>query len=48
VLTVASVLGATGVLQTFLLFVLADTVFGLDRDLIRTLICRSPATSRSS
>jgi len=38
VLTVASVLGATGVLQTFLLFVLADTVFGLDRDLIRTLI----------
>ena len=38
VLTVASVLGATGVLQTFLLFVLADTVLGLDRDLIRTLI----------
>ncbi|QUR69968.1 plasma-membrane proton-efflux P-type ATPase [Mycobacterium spongiae] len=38
VLTVATVLGVMGVAETFLLFVVADRMFGLDRDLIRTLI----------
>lgn len=38
VLTLATVLGLMGVLETFLLFMLADTVFGLDREVIRTLI----------
>ncbi len=38
VLTVATTIGLMGVLETFLLFALADHVFGLDRDIIRTLI----------
>ncbi len=38
VLTVATALGVMGVAETFLLFALADKVFGLDPDLIRTLI----------
>lgn len=38
VLTVATALGLAGVAASFLLFILADRVFGLDRDLIRTLI----------
>jgi H+-transporting ATPase len=38
VLTVATALGLMGVAETFLLFVLADQVLHLDRDLIRTLI----------
>ncbi len=38
VLTVATSLGIMGVAETFLLFVLADKVVGLDHDLIRTLI----------
>ncbi|HUO37768.1 MAG TPA: plasma-membrane proton-efflux P-type ATPase, partial [Mycobacterium sp.] len=38
VLTVATALGVMGVAETFLLFALADKVFGLDHDLIRTLI----------
>ncbi len=38
VLTVATVIGVLGVLETFLLFALADLVVGLDRDVIRTLI----------
>ncbi|MCQ4080945.1 plasma-membrane proton-efflux P-type ATPase [Streptomyces sp. RB6PN25] len=38
VLTVATALGLMGVAETFLLFALADQVFGLSRDLIRTLI----------
>jgi H+-transporting ATPase len=38
VLTVASVLGVAGVAASFLLFALADNVFRLDHDMIRTLI----------
>ncbi|MHA7663146.1 plasma-membrane proton-efflux P-type ATPase [Mycolicibacterium sp. HS_4_1] len=38
VLTIATVLGVIGVAATFLLFVLADKVFGLSQDMIRTLI----------
>ncbi len=38
VLTVATSLGVMGVAETFLLFALADNVFRLDHDLIRTLI----------
>ena len=38
VLTIATALGVMGVAETFLLFALADNVFGLDHDLIRTLI----------
>lgn len=38
VLTVATAIGAMGVLETFLLFSLADHVFGLSRDAIRTVI----------
>ncbi len=38
VLTVATVLGSMGVLETFLLFALAGPVFGLDHDVTRTLI----------
>jgi H+-transporting ATPase len=38
VLTVATTIGLMGVLETFLLFALADHVFRLDRDIIRTLI----------
>jgi H+-transporting ATPase len=38
VLVLATALGAMGVAETFLLFTLADTLFGLDRDVIRTLI----------
>jgi len=38
VLTVATALGLAGVAATFLLFLLADKVWGLDRDVIRTLI----------
>src|SRR5271156_68093 len=38
VLTIATVLGVTGVAATFVLFALADKVFGLNQDLIRTLI----------
>ncbi len=38
VLTVATALGVMGVLETFLLFALADSVFGLNHDVIRTLI----------
>ncbi|BBY37184.1 plasma-membrane proton-efflux P-type ATPase [Mycobacterium mantenii] len=38
VLTVATVLGITGVLASFVLFFLADTVFGLSHDVIRTMI----------
>ncbi|KWX67466.1 metal-transporting ATPase [Mycobacterium sp. NAZ190054] len=38
VLTIATTLGVMGVVETFLLLALADKVFGLDEDLIRTLI----------
>ena len=38
VLTIATVLGAIGVVATFTLFFLADKVFGLSHDLIRTMI----------
>ena len=38
VLTIAIVLGTLGVAETFLLFALAHSVFGLDQDLTRTLI----------
>lgn len=38
VLTVATALGLMGVAETFLLFALAHFVFGLDHDLVRTLI----------
>ncbi len=38
VLVVAGALGVLGVLETFLLFALAHSVFGLDTDSIRTLI----------
>ncbi|BBZ43965.1 plasma-membrane proton-efflux P-type ATPase [Mycobacterium parmense] len=38
VLTIATVLGVTGVVATFTLFFLADKVFGLSHDLIRTMI----------
>lgn len=38
VLTIATALGVIGVAQTFVLFVLADKVFGLDHDMIRSLI----------
>lgn len=38
VLTVATAIGVMGVLETFLLFALADNVFGLHRDVIQTLI----------
>ncbi|AFM18212.1 plasma-membrane proton-efflux P-type ATPase [Mycolicibacterium chubuense NBB4] len=38
VLTIATVLGVLGVLETFMLLWLAQTAFGLDHDVIRTLI----------
>jgi H+-transporting ATPase len=38
ILIVATALGVMGVVETFLLFMVADKYFGLDRDLIRTLI----------
>jgi H+-transporting ATPase len=38
VLTVATAIGVMGVAETFLLFGLADHVFAVDRDVIRTLI----------
>jgi H+-transporting ATPase len=38
VLTLASVLGVMGVAETFVLFICADKVFGLNQDVIRTLI----------
>ena len=38
VLTLATALGTMGVAETFLLLALADNVFGLDHDVIRTLI----------
>ena len=38
VLTIATVLGVIGVVATFVLFFLADKVFGLSHDFIRTLI----------
>lgn len=38
VLTIATALGIMGVAETFLLLALAKQVFGLDQDLIRTLI----------
>ncbi|MCC2275250.1 plasma-membrane proton-efflux P-type ATPase [Streptomyces sp. ET3-23] len=38
VMVIATAIGLMGVGETFLLFALADTVFGLDRELIRTLI----------
>ncbi|MEY8016265.1 plasma-membrane proton-efflux P-type ATPase [Mycobacterium sp. HUMS_12744610] len=38
VLTIATVLGVIGVVATFTLFFLADKVFHLDRDFIRTMI----------
>ena len=38
VLTIATALGVLGVLETFLLFALAHKVFGLDQDMVRTLI----------
>jgi len=38
VLTIATVLGVIGVAATFLLFGLADKVFGLNHDMIRTMI----------
>ncbi|WP_322861492.1 plasma-membrane proton-efflux P-type ATPase [Mycobacterium europaeum] len=38
VLTIATVLGVIGVVATFTLFFLADRVFGLSHDLIRTMI----------
>ncbi|CPR05526.1 metal cation transporter p-type ATPase a, CtpF [Mycobacterium bohemicum DSM 44277] len=38
VLTIATVLGVVGVVATFTLFFIADKVFGLNHDLIRTMI----------
>jgi H+-transporting ATPase len=38
VLTIATVLGVIGVVATFVLFFLANKVFGLDHDIIRTMI----------
>ncbi|WP_036418976.1 plasma-membrane proton-efflux P-type ATPase [Mycobacterium sp. 155] len=38
VLTIATTLGVIGVAQTFILFVVADKIFGLDHDMIRSLI----------
>jgi H+-transporting ATPase len=38
VLTVATVIGVLGVVETFLMFWLADRVFALDRDAVRSLI----------
>jgi H+-transporting ATPase len=38
VLTVATAIGVMGVLETFLLFVIADQAFHVDRTMIRTLI----------
>jgi len=38
VLTIATVLGVIGVVATFVLFFLAAKVFGLDHDIIRTMI----------
>ncbi|MGF2944785.1 plasma-membrane proton-efflux P-type ATPase [Mycobacterium sp. Lab-001] len=38
VLTIATVLGVIGVIATFVLFFLADRVFALDHDVIRTMI----------
>ncbi|MFJ9539232.1 plasma-membrane proton-efflux P-type ATPase [Streptomyces sp. NPDC101225] len=38
VMVIAAAIGLMGVAETFLLFALADQVFGLDRDLVRTLI----------
>ncbi|WP_407666434.1 plasma-membrane proton-efflux P-type ATPase [Mycobacterium pinniadriaticum] len=38
ILIVATALGLMGVAETFLLFLVADKYFGLDRELIRTLI----------
>jgi H+-transporting ATPase len=38
VLTIATVLGIIGVVATFTLFFLADKVFGLNHDMIRTMI----------
>jgi H+-transporting ATPase len=38
VLTIATVLGVIGVVATFVLFFLADKVFGLDHNIIRTMI----------
>ncbi len=38
VLSVATAIGVLGVAETFLLFGLADQLFGLDRDVVRTLI----------
>ncbi len=38
VLTVATALGVLGVAETFLLFMVADQAFGMDHDVIRTLI----------
>ena len=38
VLTIATALGVMGVVATFVLFFLADKVFGLSHDMIRTLI----------
>lgn len=38
VLTIATVLGVIGVIATFTLFFLADKVFGLSHDVIRTMI----------
>ena len=38
VLTIATVLGVIGVVATFVLFFLADKVFGLSHDMIRTMI----------
>ncbi len=38
VLTVATTLGVMGVVETFLLLAIANSAFGLDEDLIRTLI----------
>lgn len=38
VLTIATVLGVIGVVATFTLFFIADNVFHLDRDFIRTMI----------
>lgn len=38
VLTIATVLGVIGVVATFALFFIADKVFGLNHDLIRTMI----------
>ena len=38
VLTIATVLGVIGVVATFVLFFLADKVFGLSHDFIRTMI----------